>query len=254
MTVKISGWIFGVGMVVIALLLFGRVRSCKNTDNALQENQELKNINLKLYADSIEAYHREEDYKAASELQDGQITLKENQLQAKDDSLETANIRITKLLNRHIPITPNADTNITTVPNEYITDCEGCFTELYRGREMVISYKDSVGSLRKEYKEKIKTDSSHIADLNEQNFNLIGTIKDALKVARKAKEDAKPHWKILFSMSTMAINANVPNAAGIGFGYQDKYNRIVAAKYFTSEYGSIKQIDLFVPLSFKRKK
>jgi hypothetical protein len=44
----------------------------------------------------------------------------------------------------------------------------------------------------------------------------------------------------------------MPNAAGIGGAYQDKRNRIVAFRYYTSQYGSVKALDIYMPLSFKK--
>lgn len=70
----------------------------------------------------------------------------------------------------------------------------------------------------------------------------------------EAKEVVLPTRKVLVSVGTLLIDANIPNAIGGGFAYQDRYNRIFSVKYYASKYGGIKQADFFIPLSFKRKR
>lgn len=255
MTIKINPLVTGGASIVVALLVFGFLRSCNNTNALLSEKDtKLDSVAKKASNDSADAAVDRMKYKAAKELLDGQIGLWQNRALASRDSLEAANRRINKLLVKHIPVATSADTSATTVPNAYIEDCEGCFVELKNGRDLVSRHEWIEDSLRLEYNRKMKLDSNRIIELNRQNTTLSTTLTDVMAIARAKDEKNKPHSRVLLSLSTMAINANVPNAAGFGFGYQDKYNRIFAIKYFTSEYGPIKQADVFISLSFKRRK
>lgn len=254
MVVKFNPILLIIPLAVLLILLFGVIRSRKNTDNALAENKHLTELNTKRVVDSAQLADQILEYKDRVELQDGQLALRDNQLNAKGDSLDAANERIKSLLLKHRPIEPSADTNITVVPNEYIQDCEGCYTELAKGRDMVMNYKGAADDIRREYAVRKKGDSIQIAKLTLRAMNLTGTLRDAISAAAIERENGRPTRKILVSIGTLFIDANFPNAIGGGGGYQDRYNRIFAAKYYVSKYGGIKQFDVFIPLSFKRKR
>jgi hypothetical protein len=252
--VKINPTILLIIFVLSGALIFAVIRSCNNHKEAIAADSKLTELSKKIVSDSIEFANTTKEYEVQSELQDGQIALKENQLQAKDDSLDAANLRILALISKHKPIKPSIDTNITTVPNEYVNDCEGCFMELTRGRDMVMSYKGTADSLRIAFLKKKRTDSIRIQGLTLRNADLTGTLADAISAAAAEREKTRPRAKGLISIGTLLINANLPNAIGGGFGYQDKYNRIFTVKYYASEYGSVKQVDVLIPLSFKRRR
>jgi hypothetical protein len=253
-TIKFNPLFLIIIVVGLFVLTFGAIRSCNNTKKAISESKELKEQNIALRADSAQAAKEAEEYENQSETQDGLIALRDNQLQAKGDSLDAANTRITALLLKHKPIKASEDTSVTTVPNEYISDCEGCFTELSKGQKMVIEYKSIAQSLRRDYSRRKTSDSMRIKSLTLRNSNLFDNLKSALSSADSARENARPRGKMLFSVGTLLINANIPNAIGGGLAYQDKYNRIYSVKYFASKYGAVKQADVFIPLSFKRKR
>ena len=99
---------------------------------------------------------------------------------------------------------------------------------------------------------KKKADSIHITKLTLRNTQLTGSLRSAISTAAAERAKAEPRGKVLLSVGTLFIDANLPNAIGGGGGYQDKYNRIFAVKYYASKYGSVKQFDVFIPLSFKR--
>jgi len=255
MTVKVNPLLIGVGFVVIALLLFGMIRSCNNTSILLKKSNSFDSLEKKVVTDSIQAAQKESEYKTQIEFQDGEIALWQNRFFTNEDSLKYMNDRVGALLKRHTaPIEYNgpSDTNSILVPSEYVSDCEGCFTELANGRRLVFAYKTSADSLAGALKDKNRTDSLRIKDLTAQTASLRVTLQDAIETGKKMANEPQP--KVLLSLSTLLINSNWPNAIGLGLGYQDRYNRIFAVKYFGGEYGSVKQVDIFMPLSFKKSK
>lgn len=239
--------------LLFLVLVFGVVRSCNNTSVALQENRNLKKINESLIADTIGAAIKNQAYEQQAEAQEGQIALKENQLQATSDSLDKANDRINRLLKTHIPMPSKPDTGIAVVPNRYINECEGCFGELQNNRFLTMSYKNDVSALRNEYMKRKESDSLHIADLSIRNKKITSSLIAAINEANSEKSKSEPRRKGLVSISTLVINADLPNAIGIGGAYQDKHNRIYSLKYFGSKYGGIKQAEIFIPLSFRKR-
>lgn len=253
-TIKFNAALLTIIVLSILFLIFGMARSCNNTNHALSENKKLTELSNRLLTDSAQAAIQIQEYKEQAEAQDGQIALKDNQLQAKGDSLDAANARVLLLINKHKPIQPSPDTSITVVPNEYVNDCEGCFVALANGREVSMSYKRTADSLRTVFFNKKRTDSIQISRLTLRATNLTGTLRDAISAAAAEREKSRPRGKALLSIGTLFIDANMPNAIGGGGGYQDKYNRIFAAKYYASKYGSVKQVDIFIPLSFKRRR
>jgi hypothetical protein len=254
MTVKLNPYLLLAISVGLFLLIFGTIRSCNNTKNAISKSDNLEERNAALLKDSAEWADQATQYETQSEVQDGLIAIKDNQLQEKGDSLDAANARISALLMKHKPIKASEDTSITTVPNEYINDCEGCFSELSREHKIALDYKMASESVRREYMRRKTSDSIRISKLSFKNADLFGNLKSALSSIDSANERSKPSGKVLFSVSTLLINANIPNAIGGGLAYQDRYNRIYSIKYFASKYGSIKQADIFIPISFKRKR
>lgn len=230
------------------------IRGCNKTKNALSENQNLKNSVQQYISDSTKAAQESKDYQDQTALLDGQISLKDEQLQSKSDSLDAANARITLLISKHKPVTPSTDTTATYVPNEYIEDCEGCFVELTRGRQMMLGYKGTADSLLAIYNKRKKADSLRIKGLTNSNSNLLTTLRSANISAAQKEEQLKPRWKALISIGAMFVNSNLPNAVGGGVGYQDKYNRIFSIKYYIYQSGGIKQADVYFPLSFRRKR
>lgn len=250
-TIKFNSIVLISIILLFLLLVFGVVRSCNNTNKALAENEKLNDT---IIADSIQAALKDQLYKQQAEMQDGQIALKENQLQATGDSLDKANARITKLLKSHVPVVMNlSDTGLTVVPNKYINECEDCFYELQNSQVLSFKYKSEAETVKSEYKKRKEDDSLRINDLTSRNKMLVGSVLTSINDVNEEKKKNEPRRKGLISVSTLVINANLPNAIGGGIGYQDKYNRIFSFKYFASSYGGIKQAEVLIPLSFRKR-
>lgn len=262
MTIRFHPVVIIALLIGVAFLIYALLRGCSNSRAALAGGKHLDSVIVKLRQDSVNAAYNAHEYETRLELLEGQIALWQNIAFTKNDSLMAANTRVIELITKHKPQKPNLDTTITTVPNEYVQDCEGCFTELSKDRDLVLRYRSSADSLWVAYAQKNNLNDGRILQLSNEVSNLQLTLKDAVAVGKRMESDNKPHWKLLFSVSTLWLpkinnttgSTVLPNGAGIGFGYQDRYNRIVAGKYFTTEVGPVKQLDVYLPLSFRRKK
>jgi len=248
MTVKISNWVFFVVIVLLALLIFALIRGCNNVTH-----QSLAIVNKdarikQLQADSISKEKSLQEYKDSLELANGLISLRNNQLDKTEIDLVDANKRITQLLNKYNPISINSDTNVTLVPNEYIEDCADCFNELGNAQKLGKIYKGQVDSVKSAYQAKDRIQNNRIAQLSKENASINGKYKSLLD---STVAPVKQTRKLFLSISTMAINQNMPNSIGAGFFYQDRKFRLFGAKIYGSPYGSIKTIDVALPLSLR---
>jgi len=246
--VKISNWVFVVVIVLLVLLIFALIRGCNNvTRQSLAIVNKAERIK-QLQADSIDKEKSLQLYKDSLGLANGLISLRDNQLDKTEVDLAKANERITALLNKYKPVSINNDTNVTVVPNEYIEDCAGCFSELENSQKLGERYKGQVDSVKAAYQAKDRIQNNRIAQLSKENASVTSKYKSLLD---SIPTPIKQTRKLFLSISTMAINQNFPNAIGGGLFYQDRKYRLFGAKIYGSPYGSIKSIDVALPLSLR---
>lgn len=242
-------------LIVVGVIIIVLIRGCHNSKAALAENNSLHIANDSLIKriknDSIGYHNTAADYQIKSQLQESVITIQENKLQAAYDTLDRANDRIKQLLARYKPVAPNADTNITTVDNSYIQDCAQCFTELegQQQREKVIKAQADI--LQQSLNSKINTQQLRIDQLGREQAQANKNLNDCRAITDGYQKKLELRRRLYFSMGVMSINTIFPNAAGLGLMYQDKRYRIVGFRMYTSEYGSVKALDIHMPLSFK---
>jgi len=249
-TLKLPAWVWGVVLIGFLILAFALFRGCENSKVLAQNNDYLSG---KHKEDSIKMSDDSSSYVNNIEQLNGQINLNENKLAVTELQLDSANKIIDKLLKKHNPIIPAVDTTITTVPNEYITDCEDCFTNLGKQQSIIGKYKKDLKDLSDDFNQRDKIKDGRINNLT-LSLNKINSDYNAQKSINSIQaRNLIPRWKLLFSMGVMSINSILPNAAGIGGAYQDKRNRIFAFRYYTSEYGSVKALDIYMPLSLRKK-
>jgi len=248
MTVKISNWMFLIMAILLGLLFFSLIRGCNNLKHAATNNVNLNERIRQQKEDSISSANSLKEYKDSLEIVNGLLSLRENKLDKTETDLAKANDRIDALLNKYEPVSINNDTNVTLVPNEYIEDCAGCFSELSNGQKLVKLYKGQVDSVKLSYQAKDRIQNNRIAQLSKENASINSKYKSLLD---STVAPTKQTRKLFLSISTMAINQNLPNAIGGGFFYQDKKYRIFGAKIYGSPYGLIKTVDVALPLSLR---
>jgi hypothetical protein len=249
---KTPSWIKYVILILIGIIIVGAYKGCKNA-RALGEEKRFSDTLRKLLDESIKiGYENKEKYETAVDVLDGQNDILENRLESKDDSLKSANERITRLLRKHVPIEPNPDTSVTVVPNEYLNDCQECFDELESGQQLVKRYKSIADSLEWLKIKKDILQDQRILQLNAENENLRLTLQDAIKVSKQNEKKYEIRRKLLFSLSTISVRANYPTGLGIGAVYQDKRNMLFGVNAYGTNVGSVYTATLSLPLSFRR--
>lgn len=256
MTIQIRSSIpYIAALVVMFVLLLLLMKGCSNSRQAIAENNKLKIANDSLAAEiiqtKVELLKNKKDYDSQLEVVNGQLELKDNQLVKTGDELDEANKRINILLAKHKDITPSTDTSVTVVPNDFVIDCNGCFTELQNGQKLVQKYKSDVDQLQWAYAKKDIIQSQRISQQEQEKAKLTKTLQDCMEISKAAQRLGEPHGQLYFSWGVQF--APLPKMAGVGLLYQNKHKLIYGAKGWFGAYGTMVEANMNMPLSFKRK-
>lgn len=256
MSIKINPVLIIVSMVGVALLIFMLFRGCSNAKYAIKETNEFKTKNDSLIAktkrDSIEFAVNKRDYEAALEVANGQLEIKDNQLERIDNELDVANIRISLLLAKHKEIEPNTDTSHTYVPNEFIVDCNGCFTELSNGQRLVQQYRADNEQLKLSLRIKEKLQTDRIAQQDQEKAKLDQSLQDSKGISNDAVNASVAKGQLYFSWGVLW--SPFPKMAGVGLMYQTKYRVQYGVKGYWGTYGTMVETQMNLPLSLRRRK
>lgn len=255
-TFKLSGWTCAALLIGICLLIFLLIRGCSSTNTTQQENAKLQSdlSTLKTVSDKEAAEHESDNklFQDSLNVANAQLTLKSNQLVSTSYDLADANKKVTDLLSKYKAIHPNNDTSITTVPNEYISDCADCFGQLAAGQQLVSRYKAENDNISSAFKNKISILENKVVQLNAINDNLKGTVNDAMEIAKAQQNKAEIRRTLYFTLGAIAVNKAYPTGVGGGLMYSDKRKRLFGVNYFVTNIGPVYQAQLSMPLSFKR--
>ncbi len=249
MSVKINPFLLTAILIGVGILIIALVRGCQNGEKAASVVIDFKGRINKLTEDSIEQANQLAAYKDTTQYLDGQLSLSKNKELFLNENLGKANDRITLLLRKHVPINPSSDTSITTVPNEYITDCADCFAELDNGVQLVRKYKAEKDNQDYIHKGQLNVRDNRIRFLEKSNEEVTSSYKALIDIT---KNSIKPKGKMYLSWGVLWRNY-VPWAAGVGLMYQNKRSVIFGASWYYNSQGTLIQTNIHFPLSFKRK-
>jgi len=256
MSIKISPVLIIISIVGVALLIFMLFRGCGNAKYAFKESNELKTKNDSLIAktkrDSVEFAANKRDYEVALEVANGQLEIKENQVERINNELDVANIRISLLLAKHKEITPDTDTSHTYVPNEFIVDCNGCFTELSNGQKLVQQYKSDNEQLKLSLRIKEKLQTDRIAQQDQEKSKLGQSLQDSKDISKDAVNASGVKGQLYFSWGVLW--SPFPEMAGVGLMYQTKYKVQYGVKGYWGTHGTMVETQMNLPLSLRRRK
>ena len=250
MNIRISNWVVFALLLCIGLLIFALIKGCNNIGTSKAQLVDYKGRIDKLEKDSIEFSKQLIDNSTQKELLEGQIEIADNKNIAYLDSFRTLNGYINVLKKRYKPVTPNIDTNITTVPNQYIEDCAGCFSALDKAQQLGLRYKSDLDNKDNLNLSKVNLLNKRIGILENQNAKLGNSYRSLLDSASKQQGIRRT---LFLSLGAIAINQTLPNGIGGGFLYEDKKRRVYGGRYYISRYGSVYQADISFPLSLKFK-
>jgi hypothetical protein len=240
----------------IIILVFTFIRGCNNSRQAIALNKELiiKNDSLaaQVIREKIINLENKKEYEIKLEVANGQVEIKENQVARTEADLNAANKRINILLAKHHDISPSDDTSITVVPNEFINDCNGCFTELENGQKLVQQYKIDNDQLKLSLRVKDKLQTDRIGQQEQEKAKLVKSLNDCMTLSKSAQKAAEPHGQLYFSWNV--IWSPLPIGASIGLAYQNKHKLQYGLRGGYGTFGKYVETEMNLPLSLRRKR
>lgn len=256
-SIKIPAWLkfsllIGLGIGIVLLMRNGCGQGKLTVADGIQLQKDIKKLVQDTLRITKERDSTKKEYQDSLDFINGQLSLKNNQLTSTRYSLDSADQRITILINKHKDIEPSKDTNVTIVPNDFISDCHNCFTELKGGQQKVKLYLSQLDSVKKDAVTKDWLQEKRIIQLSQQNTQLAGTLHDCIDASQRAEKKLAPHGQFYFSWSVLWVPL-VPKMAGIGLMYQNKYRLQIGVRGMFGQYGNGIETEVNMPLSLKRK-
>jgi predicted nuclease with TOPRIM domain len=244
-------WVVFLMLVILGVLIVALYKGCQNYNRNESKGIDVKGRIERLVKDSVDVHNEIKDLKTQLQVIDGELGASNNKNAAYLDSFRVLNDHINSLKKRYKPITPNKDTSVTVVPNEYVVDCADCFMTIEKVQQLGVQYKADLDHVNALNKSKVDLLSGKVSILEKQNVSLNKNYRSLLDSVTSKKSELKR--TLFFSLSALSINQIFPNAIGAGFLYEDKRRRVYGAKYYVSEHGPIYQADFSLPLSLKFK-
>jgi len=219
----------------VCLLIFTLIRGCNKAASdkeALADlREDFNELSQQKERDSIAAEQSKKDFKDSLAFANGQLSLKEVQIEATEGRLDAANARINGLLKRYTPVMPS-DSGLTTVPSEYIKDCSDCFGELENGQKLVNQYRTQINE-KDAFADKITVAyNKRITQLESEKQQSDELANDYKEVAKMAMKKAEPRRIVYFSMAAIGKESSLIMGVGAGLMYQDKRKRLFGATAF----------------------
>lgn len=248
----INPWVAALMMTGILVLAFALFRGCKANHQLVADNTSLAATNKQLIKVIDSSKHWSDSTTKEShdsiEFLDGQIALDKEQIIRLGSDLGAALMQNTTLIDKH-RLGKYTDTAATLVPQEYITDCEDCFTKLDNTTKLTLRYKDDMNRLEKKQDTLNQINKNAFRRLNDERLNLYSKIKSLALQQDSAISKLKPRGRLYLSWGVLW--KPFPWGAGAGLLYQNKQNLIYGAKWYYTSQGSIIETTINFPLSIK---
>lgn len=239
-----------VSIIALSLILLVTFKYCgKKT----YTQAEVEAINL---SDSL----KKQDYIDSLDFTRGQLALQQERantqqemvtdLQKQMDSLTTKH-EVTKANIKWVP--DNKDTGFVLAPNEYINECEGCFTLLgkYKKESGQLKFeRDSYDSLMRQQAD---IQENRIKELDAERLRFNKLLNDC-RLARAYVPACEPTRKLKYSIMGMFGNPFLPKGAGVGFIYEDKKFNEFGGHFLLTDDGPVYLLHIAKTISLRRKK
>lgn len=236
----------------VLILLFTVFKGCKQSRLDIAARQKAEQLAdstlraLKLYkaiSDSTTV-----DFQLKNELLSGQVELANNQKEKTEADLEKQIAINADLIEKH-KMAKYADTNATVVPAEYITDCEGCFTNLEKTNKEVLKYKSDINVLQDKLQKQDSLSQNRIKQSNDEKIGFYNRINSLVQQQKENADKLKPHDRLYLSWDVLF--GPWPKMAGAGFMYQTKSNMMYEANWLYGNMGHMIEASMKFPLSIK---
>lgn len=252
MSLKINPIVATLVIVGILILIFVLFRGCRQSKMEVAAKEKAQII-----ADSALSVLKE--YKATSdtsakrfqdtiEFERGRSALIEAQKAVTEMELDKVS-KDNKALIAKYKSGKYTDTATTLVPNEFISDCQGCFVNLEKTTGLVDRYKNDINKLQDNWDKQNQLYQKRFKELDAEKLGFYNKINSLAKEQQKAADQLKPHGRLYLSGGILW--SPVPVGIGAGFMYQNKRNIMWGAKWYYGKYGQTVETEINLPLSFK---
>jgi hypothetical protein len=241
-----------ISIIALALLVMLIISKCSHDDDLKKENksaaiiEQLKkqdSATKALYQDSLNFVRGQAELQANA---NAAHTLRIRELEGNINDL-TKRHNITKQKLKDVPDMFNSDTGYVLAPNEYVNECEECFTTLgtYKKESQQLRFeRDSYDTLMRA---QARIQENRIAQLEKEKQSFAQAFSEATTAA-------EPKWKIKASAMGMLNDLFIPNAGGAGLIYEDKKENEFGFHVLLSGRGNMYLFNVAKTISFKRKK
>src|SRR6478736_182944 len=252
MSLKIHPLVATLVIACFLILIFALFKGCKQNRMEVAAKQRAA-----ILADSALNVLREykslsdssaKDFQDTIEFERGQREFIANQKARTEKNLDSVLVENIKLIDKH-KLAKYADTAAITVPNEYVRDCESCFTKLETTTNLSLRYKSDNALLQNKWKQQELTYQNRFKQLEVEQLGFYNKISALTKEQKENAEKLKPHGKLFLSWGVMW--SPWPIAGGAGLMYQTKYSFQYGVKFYYGNKGSIVETSMHFPLSIK---
>jgi hypothetical protein len=252
MTLKINPIVATLVIAVILIMAFTLFRGCRQSRIEVAAKEKAEHITdsalavIRDYKTSSDSTAQE--FKDTIEFERGQKELAQAQKQRTETDLDKALAENKELIAKH-HLADYTDTATIVVSNEYVKDCEDCFTKLDNTTKISLKYKDDFNHLAKKWEDQTQVYDKRFKQLNEEKLGFYNKINSLAKEAKEATDKLKPHGRLYLSWGVLW--SPWPIAAGGGLMYQTKYSFQYGLSVYYGNTGTIVETSMHFPLSIK---
>jgi len=252
MSLKINPIVATLLIAGILILVFLLIKGCNQSNLQLSKFNKVDSLNNVLLHvvsnDKLAADSTKSAFQDSLEFERGQNALIKSQKERTESELQTITKANRVLIDKH-KWDKYADTTAVTVPGDFISDCEGCFTTLEKTTNLVERYKTDINNLQNNWDKQSQLYQKRFKELDAEKLGFYNKINTLAKEQQKVIDALKPHGRLYLSWGVMW--GLVPKMAGAGLLYQNKYNLLIGAKWYYGANGHMIETTLNFPLSIK---
>lgn len=214
-------------LILLGLLIFALARGCKKNNSAIQDYNKVKSANDSLIslvnANDVQRDSSKKLFQDSLEFERGQYALLELQKERIEGEMSILSRDNERLIQKHKD-ERYTDTTATIVPREYLTDCEGCFSNLEKTNSLNNKYQNQMNQIQKSWVEQSSLLNNRIKDLEKSNSIFSDNIRSMANNQKEALDKLKPRGRLYLSWGVLW--QGWPSAAGAGLMYQTPRNMI----------------------------
>jgi hypothetical protein len=250
LTPKLPRWVLILIAIGVVVLLVSLIRGCNQSKTQTAKYNKLDSLNTVLLHAIAEEKAKSDSskkaYQDSLEFERGQYALlKEQKLRTEDELRDQA--LENKALIAKFKLGDYTDTTSVTVPNEFVTDCQGCFVNLEKTTGLVERYKVDINRLESSQEKQNKLYQNRFKELELEKIGFRSKINILAKAQQDAIDKLKPRGRLYLSWGVLW--RPWPVAAGAGVMYQNKRNLIWGAKVYYGMQKTTVETSINFPLS-----